>query len=159
MAVEYEFCPGEVVVFCEAVRNQWHQRLDGARIAWVFRSKAARHAGKAVLGTSRKLSALHALLTLGPAGDRGGFDLAVVLAKDLWDTLSVDKRRAIVDHELCHFDLDGEGGFLLRPHDLEDFVEVVQRHGLQWREQVAYAQACQQRTLEFANAAREADAE
>jgi hypothetical protein len=55
-----------------------------------------------------------------------------------WLILSHAKRVALVDHELCHCRCEmGQSGVKLwiRPHDSEEFTDIIDRHGL-WRSDV-----------------------
>lgn len=122
-----------------------HQHLDDVRIEYVFRSKAAKSKGKEVWGTARKVTGLNAYLAQGlahdelPLGDDVDDLFAIEIAEDVWSKLNDKQRRALVDHELCHctVDVDDEGRVILGVvgHDLEEFVAIVERHGL-WREDV-----------------------
>jgi putative metallopeptidase len=48
------------------------------------------------------------------------------------------QRRALVDHELNHLNIDIDTGkYSLLPHDLEEFSGIVRRHGL-WRDSVKF---------------------
>lgn len=104
------------------------------QIRYVFRDKAAKSNGKQVWGKARKVSGLNAFIAGGP----GEFHL-VEFAADIWDRLSPRSKRALVDHELCHLNVeeeekDGELVTVLtiKAHDIEEFTEIVQRHGF-WR--------------------------
>lgn len=70
------------------------------------------------------------------------YDFIIVLNREVWEDVEFgeDRRRALVDHELCHaagaYDSDGpkydERGrrvFRTRKHDIEEFHVIVQRHG------------------------------
>lgn len=85
-----------------------------------------------------KVSGLNAFLATERTTEGGEPEefFAVVIAKPVWDILDEKQRLALVDHELCHFDLDEEKGTpVLRSHDVEEFGEIVKRHGL-WRDEV-----------------------
>lgn len=117
-----------------------HPDLDGVRIQYVFRSKASKKNDKIVLGKARKVSGLNAYLAT-PA-DEVGFDdeavefFVIEIAEDCWRDLNHEQRIALVDHELCHlaieFDDDEQVKLVMRSHDLEEFREIVERHGL-WK--------------------------
>jgi hypothetical protein len=75
------------------------------------------------------------------------FDIVIILNYDFWhhpDT-RYEHQLALVDHELCHprpvmddqlgmpkRDEDGKIVYYNRKHDIEDFKEIFQRHGL-WK--------------------------
>lgn len=58
----------------------------------------------------------------------------IEIAADLWEDLTNAQRIALVDHEICHLHVgetdDGEYEMVIREHDVEEFDEVVRRHGL-----------------------------
>ena len=63
-------------------------------------------------------------------------DFVIELNYDAWRALEPKQQRALIDHELCHcgaaIDDAGETKYYIRKHDLEEFHEIVERHGL-WR--------------------------
>jgi hypothetical protein len=65
-------------------------------------------------------------------------DYVIEVDTDTWEIFDMSQRLALLDHELCHMagrDMNEEGVFgewKLRGHDIEEFVPVVQRHGI-WR--------------------------
>jgi predicted metallopeptidase len=114
-----------------------HKPLAEVRVEYVFKPEASRSRGKLVLGKAKLVTGLNAFL----AGDGSNDPFFVVeVAKNTWDRLTVEQRRALVDHELCHFVVtdDGAGAVRLsiRGHDLEEFAEVVERQGF-WRSEIA----------------------
>jgi predicted metallopeptidase len=128
VSVDYSPAP-EVAKIADSLIESDHQELAPARIDYVFRSKASRSRGHVVLGKARKITGLSAFL----AGNGNDPFFVVEIALDEWVMLDEDGKRALVDHELCHLNMDDEGGLDLRGHDLEEFEAIVRRHGL-WRE-------------------------
>lgn len=62
--------------------------------------------------------------------------------REVWDQLTLDQQEALVDHELCHCGKD-EKGCYMRQHDLEEFRQIVDRHGF-WKDDVRlFAESCQ----------------
>lgn len=126
-----------------------HTHLTDVRVEFVFRDKASKSNGKVVLGKARKISGLNAFLARDPDATYGEDFFVIELAEDEWLEMPASKRRALVDHELCHctIDFDEDKGIVtlgLRAHDVEEFKEIVDRHGL-WKDDLA----------EFAKAAKE----
>lgn len=65
-------------------------------------------------------------------------DFIVILHKQVWEKMSRAQREALMDHELCHCGADvgdTRTRYFIEKHDLEEFVEVVKRHGL-WAPEV-----------------------
>ena len=114
---------------------QWHEELAEASIALAWRKGTKQDVdGHIVLGRCCKVSDLHKEFMK--------FDFVVVLNKEYWDQFDDKKRLALMDHELCHASasLDSETSeqkedergrplWRVRKHDIEEFREVVERHG------------------------------
>lgn len=140
---EYSSAP-DAEKIAERLIADHHRHLIDTRVEFVFRDKASKKNGKVVLGTARKTTGLNAFLARRTADgeDTGGEEFFVIeLAKDEWDEMPPSKRRAAVDHELCHcsIEYDEEKGIVtlgIRAHDVEEFAEVVERHGL-WKDDLA----------------------
>jgi predicted metallopeptidase len=121
-----------------------HVHLVDVRIDYLFRDKAAVSGGKVRLGSARKVSGLTAFL--GKAEEPF---FVIEIAAEQWASLPEEARRALVDHELSHCGVDTyedkEGtikqDLRIIKHDLEEFNDIVRRHGL-WRADVeAFAAA------------------
>lgn len=132
---DYWLAP-EVEEIANDLIAQYHTHLASARIGYLFREKAERK--KVTLDGSVER------VTQGKAGKVGSKkyevlcekDFIIEIAADEWLQASTDLRKYIVDHELCHCagEEDPENGEMVWftvPHDLEEFVGVVDRHGLQ----------------------------
>lgn len=148
-AVEYTPAP-EVEAVASQLIPRYHPHLSGVRVAYSFVSKTPRTSNKEVWGTCRKVTGLNAHLA-GSHGDDSPF-FAVTISRPVWDALNDRQRVALVDHELCHAQVEEPDGgdddapepprLSIRPHDLEEFACIVRRHGL-WREDVqAFLAAC-----------------
>lgn len=114
----------------------YHKHLAAARIRYLFRIGGAwKTGGKDVLGKAAKLGTQQQFLS-------EDFDAVVLIDADRWEELDPAQREALVDHELCHYvqatdkyeipimQPNGRPVLKLRAHDVEEFVEVIQRHGL-----------------------------
>lgn len=141
MSVEYRPAPAAQAI-ADRLIGEHHEHLLGVRIEYVFRNKATKKGGRVVLGKARKLSGLNAWLATD-ADERfvvpDSF-FVIELAEDEWALLSDAQRVALVDHELSHClaEVDDDGDFTLgtRGHDLEEFTDIVRRHGL-WKQDVS----------------------
>lgn len=146
------FAAPEAEKIAERLIAEHHAHLIDTRVEFVFRDKAAKSHGKTVLGKTRKVSGLNAFLArrTDDGEDTTGADFFVVeIAQDEWEEMPPSQRRALVDHELCHCTIDydeDKNVFTLgiRAHDVEEFTEIVERHGL-WKDDLA----------EFGKAAKE----
>jgi hypothetical protein len=128
--------------------EEHHDEITNARIAlaWALSWKPDVD-GHVKLGQMKKASDLDR--ELHP------FDFVCLLNAEWWqDGRVVDaQRRALLDHELCHatvkLDEDGEPArdskdrvvYRLRKHDIEEFSEIVARHGCYKRDLETFAAA------------------
>jgi hypothetical protein len=63
-------------------------------------------------------------------GWRAGQLFLIQLVAPLWNELKESQQIAVLDDELCHIEIDEETGFInLRKHSIEEFPEIVERHG------------------------------
>lgn len=137
MAVEFFEAP-EAQRIVDALIPKHHAHLLDVPVLCVMRDKAAKSGGKVTWGKARKVDGLTAFLARDPADANYPREFFILeFARDVWATLSDVQKRALVDHELCHcsIEIDDEGELHLgmRPHDIEEFAEIVDRHGL-WRD-------------------------
>jgi hypothetical protein len=119
----------EPYTFLSDIVERHHPYLSEARIAlmWAHRFKADKD-GHLTWGTTQKVSSreqqFHA------------HDFIICLNATVWQELTPEHKRALLDHELCHCgaatDDEGEVTYRVVKHDLEAFVAEVNRHGM-WR--------------------------
>lgn len=121
----------EVAGIAEGLIKNYHPHLAGESIIYVFRDEHAEANGQIVFGSAKRVSGLNAYLANKETLDET--EVApeplklIEIAHDVWAQLTDKQRVALVDHELCHLGTDG-----MRAHDVEEFREVIDRHGL-WR--------------------------
>jgi len=131
MTTEFTDANDEVRPIAGELIPTHHRHLIGVHIEFVFRDPAAKKAGRVALGTAQKVSGLNAHLA-----DWGEDAFVIVLARTPWIDMTPRQRKALVDHELSHCQVDDDGALHVIGHDLEEFVAVVERNGL-WRSDVA----------------------
>lgn len=106
-----------------------HNHLLEAEISYLVTSRAMSRAGKRVAGKARKTS--------GVLKYYARADFEIVVSGAIWGEMLQAEREALVDHELSHcsveHDDDGNRNWVFRGHDIEEFIAVVDRHGL-WHE-------------------------
>lgn len=130
------------------VRKNFHRDTLDAKIALAWRkSLKADVDGHLVLGKCVKASDLQRELV--------DWDFVILLNQEVWQHLefSADKKEALIDHELCHaaeaLDADGEPKiderdrpvWRVRKHDIEEFRDVVERHGCYKRDLEIFAES------------------
>jgi predicted metallopeptidase len=141
-----EFSPAsEVEKIARPIITKHHSELVNVHVEFVFRSKVQVSKGKEIWGKARKLSGLNAYLA-DVSEDEDFF--VIEIAKDIWATLTDGQKKALVDHELCHCvvdygEEDGEAKLSIAPHDVEEFAEIVRRHGLWANDVKHFVQAAQ----------------
>jgi len=128
--------------------EQHHEHLTNARIAlaWNLTWKPDVD-GRVTLGKCKRASDLDRELHQ--------FDFVIMLQQEFYQDARVtdDQRRALLDHELCHAAVKlGEDGepelneldrvvYRMRKHDVEEFSEIVARHGTYKRDLELFAAA------------------
>lgn len=106
-----------------------HSHLREARILYAFTEKEPKKNGKLLMGKAQILNDLQRFLI--DVGGGGDYELLITITEAVWLTLTPQQRCALIDHELCHFEPAARGdGWQIRPHDVEEFAEIVSRHGL-----------------------------
>lgn len=112
-----------VIHTAENLIENFHPVLVNARIAFVFRSEAQKQGDRMILGQCTKV----------PAKFRPYLDYDYIIWLSEADYMAMDdlQREALVDHELCHCKYNAETGtWGIRPHDVQEFSAVIERHGI-----------------------------
>ncbi len=128
VAIEWERLPLVEKIVDEVVA-QHHPHLSRARILCLGKPKASVKGQSTVVATaSRAPKNLAALYK-----DAAGVDVhyLITIGRGAWDALDQEQKRIVIDHELCHFTgLDDKGRWALRgDHDIQEFHEIIKRHG------------------------------
>lgn len=112
----------------EIVIPRWHEHLQEAAIAYIYDAEIMTSKGRAIMAKIRKANPVEHHLT--------GMDLIVLVSMPIWRTLEESQQIALMDHELSHVETTMKGTppnhevkYKLVGHDLEEFNEVVKRHG------------------------------
>lgn len=127
--MSYQKAPETVVELVREVVAENHYRLQNSRIAVIMKDKATKTRGQVVLGTAEKFpDKLKPLTNIN-------YDFLLAFAYDEWLGLDPDQKRALVDHELCHCEYNEEMEPTMRGHDVEEFIEIIERHGF-WKPQL-----------------------
>lgn len=122
----------DVEKIARALIGKYHSHLVEARIKYLFRRGAWKSKGDNVIGKAYMASERDRYLH--------GYDFLIVMNHEYWPMLTPPQREAAVDHELCHCSRgmdtgDGYPTWETRGHTVEEFTEIIRRHGL-WREDV-----------------------
>jgi hypothetical protein len=149
----------EVERIAKKLIAKYHRHLNGEEIRYVFRDEHANSKGKVVAGKARLIGGFTAWLASSePMTEMQEADkfFVIEIAADVWNALGDDQRTALVDHELCHCVIDVEKSQLgLIGHDVEEFADVLARHGL-WRPEIeAFVKASAQGRFVFEEGSRD----
>lgn len=79
---------------------------------------------KMVLGECRKVSPLYRAFI--------PYDFIIIIYDANCAGLSDEQMRILLWHELEHIGIDGDGDFYVRKHDIEDFMDIINEHGMDW---------------------------
>lgn len=120
MAVEYLQASKEVRVLVKAMRAKHYSKFEEAKIITLMR-----------LGPWTNWGTIQ---RVGKMQRRAGIDADYILTLngDAWVKMSDKQKKALVDHELYHMKkkITKKGvAFILRKHDVEEFVAIVKRYG------------------------------
>jgi len=113
----------EVIAIANELIEQYHPWLKEARVGFVFRDEPQKSGNKLVIGKVSKVCE-----QFKPHMD---LDFLIWIAESFYVNMDDDRRKALIDHELCHCGFI-DGTARMCSHDIEEFTVVVQRWGL-WR--------------------------
>lgn len=130
----------------DEIRRTSHRDTLDANIALAWRIDTLPDVdGNLVLGRCIKASDLQRELV--------DWDFVILLNREVWEDadFTVDKKKALLDHELCHAQVaeDDEGPKIdergrkvwrIRKHDIEEFRAIVARHGCYKRDLERFAE-------------------
>jgi hypothetical protein len=129
----------------EELIAEYHYDLEHLDIVYLFKDQSTTKNGKEVWATASKVGGRNAVLASAgrdsefPQAPKDHEFFVLEVAENVWKILDEPQRRALVDHELCHFHVeeneDGTPKLGIRGHSLEEFRSIVERHGL-WRADV-----------------------
>lgn len=135
----YREADEELLTLAQEIIARWHSHLQQARIGFVYQDTASTRKGRQILASVRLINA-----HLQAAGLP--FDYLVTVAKDEWNQSDHERRVTILDHEFCHCAFDREKWvWTTRDHDIQEFREIVARHGLWTRDLRYLGQVLQER--------------
>jgi hypothetical protein len=108
--------------------RKYHSELASARIKYICRNKATKKGGRPVPGNVYKMSNKFEFLV--------GCDFVLEIALEVWNDLDPHQRTALIDHLLTRCigvenPENGEMKWKVVPPEVQEFTEVVERHG-QW---------------------------
>lgn len=143
----------EIRTLAEGLIGAHHVHLAEAHMLYVFTDQKRKRCDRVRVGSAAKLSSLQRFLASGLDSVEDGPDFIILIDSKFWQVVTLQVRSALIDHELCHCALfvnnsnpakwrrihagenpddfaDRRWG--LRGHDIEEFGEVLARHGF-WK--------------------------
>ncbi len=132
MPAEFREAP-QVAEIAKRLIPAYHPHLVEANIAYVFRKGEWASKGDVVYAKAVKVSARDAYLH--------GCDFLLIVNEDHWPNMTPEQHDALIDHELCHCaraidangelaeNEDGSPKWAIVNHDVEEFRDVLARHG------------------------------
>ncbi len=145
MATTYSPAPAVASVVAELVRKHHSALQCNTRIVCLFREPTPMARGRLLLASVRIVTGLPAYLMdhrdlarernpegeLNPDGVAPQPFVLILVARKEWPLLPPEQWLPVLDHQLCHIHVDPDTGELeMLPHDIEEFTQVVARHGL-----------------------------
>lgn len=125
-----KYAKEEVVKLGNKLISTHHDHIREANICLIMRSGSWKSRGRSILGKCHKVSEREKLVS--------GFDFIIILNEDAWHHMQEKQRLAVLDHELCHCDMEedshGNPVWKLATHDVEEFSAIVRRHGFYMQE-------------------------
>jgi len=137
----YEWNP-EAADLGALIIQEHHPHLEKLKIAYLFKHGAESKPGKVIRAGKRKTWAKASLIPEKYVELlEANYKFLIEFDVHVWSQLSKPQQRALVDHEFCHCGNDIDGCYM-KHHDVEEFRDVINRHGF-WKDDVkAFAQAC-----------------
>lgn len=124
----------ELLDLGKSLIDKHYPNLKILNIAYVFREEASVSNGKVIAGQCTKVDPRNWTLHKK--------DVIIEIAKDVWAEALPTFQEALMDHELSHVGIDmNEDGtpkmdeltnrvmVRIKPHDIEEFDAVLERHG------------------------------
>jgi len=93
------------------------------RIVYMYCDKDKTSNGKKVYADTTKLNDKTKAVA--------GCDFIITFYKQICSTLDKAKMKILMRHELKHVGFK-DGKFSIVPHDVEDFKEILEQHGMNW---------------------------
>ena len=132
--------PNSVLMLAQELVREYHPDLKEARIGFIFRETVSYSKGMPVLGHAQKTSEMMKVYL--------DFDFIIWIAADAYADLDENQRKALIDHELCHCTMV-DGVASLVGHDIEEFQDIIKRHGLWNTGLIRTAQVMKQMALDL----------
>ena len=142
--MEYRIAEDPAKIGAEPMKEHYHHPL-GVCVESLFVKKTPKSKGRDVWGMAKKVSGLNAFLALGlnvlpeTYEDQPNDLFVIEIFEEVWDRLRPGGRKALVDHELSHCEIetneDCRVSLAIVGHAVTEFEAIARRNDL-WREDV-----------------------
>ena len=122
LAREFELLASEIID--EFPEEFSHIEANGIRIGYIKSDKRKKGRDKIVFADTRNVSDIYKVFC--------PYDFLITFYMPHVAMLNEQQRRILMRHELRHVGVDGKGMPYVVPHDIEDFTEILEEHGLHW---------------------------
>ncbi|WP_371366262.1 hypothetical protein SRRS_07000 [Sporomusa rhizae] len=126
MAAEFYDASEDLEALAREIIQEHHSHLVEADIKYLFRTGNWEVKKRDTWGQAKKVGKEVNFLT--------GYNFIITVHRDVWEQLSLNDKRALLDHELQHCsagtDDAGNKVWYIQGHDVEDFHAIIRRHGL-----------------------------
>jgi hypothetical protein len=113
--------PESVLLLAQELVREHHPDLRDAKIGIIFRESVAYSRGNPVLGHAQKTPEMMKVYL--------DYDFIIWIAADAYANMDENRRKALIDHELCHCTME-DGIASMVGHDVEEFADIIKRHSL-----------------------------
>lgn len=110
----------------EEVKAELFPELKDIRIAWLASDEAKHGNGKTTYADCAKVSKRYDWAC-------GDYDYIITVYEPNIDYFSEKQIRVLLEHELMHIKVTKDNR-TVRPHDTEEFVEIIRKYGIDWSE-------------------------
>jgi hypothetical protein len=112
----------------QIIKDKIPDILDaGISVGFISSAKQKKHGRiKLVLGECKKVDELHKLFC--------PYDFLIIIYDRNCEGLTDEQMQILIWHELEHIGIDDNGEFFVKPHDVEEFDNIISEHGLHWQD-------------------------
>lgn len=117
----------------QIIKDKRPDILDaGISVGFISSDKQKKHGRiKLVLGECKKIDELHKLFC--------PYDFLIIIYDRNCEGLTDEQMQILIWHELNHIGIDPEtGDFFVKPHDVEEFDDIIREYGLHWQDGDTY---------------------
>lgn len=99
----------------------------GISVGFITSTKEKKHGRtKLVLGECKKVSEIERVFC--------PYDFLIIIYEVNCAGLTADQMKILIWHELNHIGVDPKNGeFFVKPHDVEEFDDIINAHGIHWQ--------------------------